>query len=167
MFKRIPKLFITSILALYLLVSGCSATTSAPPTGQQTSTEQASQPVDTKPVSGGQLNKFFPKSQGEYKITFRQEKTGFSQAKLSQGGEDVALLSINDIANNPSAARKFENSSQTIGGYPAANQGKSTTAILVGDRYQVKVQSDTESFAESDREQWLQEFNLNGLAQLK
>ena len=166
MFKSISKILISSLLAVCLLVSGC-ATTSAPPSSSPTASETSSPVVDAQPVSGGKLNQFFPKSQGDYQVTFRQEKTGFSQAKLSQGGEDVALLSINDIANNPSAARKFEESSQAIGGYPAANQGKSTTAILVGDRYQVKVKSNVDSFGQSEREQWLQEFNLNGLASLK
>jgi hypothetical protein len=165
--KNLPKTFIASVLALFLLLSGCAGTTSAPPTADQTSAEQVSQPVAAKPVSGGEFNKFFPKAKGEYKVTFRQEKTGFAQAQLSQGGTDVALLSINDVANNPSAANKFNNSSQSIAGYPAVNQGKNTTAILVGDRYQVKVKSNADSFTPSDREQWLQQFNLTGLARLK
>ncbi len=159
--KRLPKIFVASILALFLLLSGCTATTSAPPTA-----DQVSQPVAAQPVSGGEFNKFFPKGKGDYKVTFRQEKTGFAQAQLSQGGTDLALLSINDIANNPSAANKFNNSSQRIAGYPAVNQGKNTTAILVGDRYQVKVKSNSDSFTSSDREQWLQQFNLTGLARL-
>jgi hypothetical protein len=163
--KKLPKIFVASVLALFLLLSGCAGTTSAPPGGQQ-SAEQVSQPVANTPVSGGAFNKFFPKGQGEYKVTFRQEKTGFAQAQLSQAGTDVALLSINDIANNPSAANKFNNSSQSIAGYPAVTQGKNTTAILVGDRYQVKVKSNTDSFTAGDREQWLKQFNLTGLARL-
>jgi hypothetical protein len=163
--KKLPKIFVASVLALFLLLSGCAGTTSAPPGGQQ-SVEQVSQPVATTPVSGGAFNKFFPKSQGDYKVTFRQEKTGFAQAQLSQGETDMALLSINDIANNPSAAQKFNESSKTIAGYPAVTQGKNTTAILVGDRYQVKVKSNSDSFTPSDREKWLQQFNLTGLARL-
>lgn len=162
-FKRLSKILVVGVLTLSLLVSGCSKTssTASPPAA---SVEEA---VAATPVSGGKLNQFFPKGQGEYKVTFRQEKQGFAQAKLSQGGSDVALLSINDIANNPSAAQKFNDSSKAIAGYPAVNQGKSTTAILVGNRYQVKVKSDSESFTESNREEWLQKFNLNSLARLQ
>ncbi|MGB3536192.1 MAG: hypothetical protein WBA13_22070 [Microcoleaceae cyanobacterium] len=164
--KYLPKTFIASILALFLLLSGC-ATVSAPPTADPTSTEQVSQPVAAQPVSGGDFNQFFPKGKGDYNVTFRQEKTGFAQAQLSQAGSDVALLSINDIANNPSAANKFNSSSQSIAGYPAVNQGRNTTAILVSDRYQVKIKSNSDSFTPSDREQWLKQFNLTGLARLK
>ena len=164
--KNFSKTILASILAVFLLLSGCGTTVSSPPTADQTSAEQVSQPVAAEPVSGGEFNQFFPKGKGDYKVTFRQEKTGFSQAQLSQGGTDVALLSINDIANNPSAANKFNNSSQSIAGYPAVSQGKNTTAILVGNRYQVKVKSNADSFSASDREQWLKQFNLTGLARL-
>jgi hypothetical protein len=163
--KNFSKTILTSVLVLFLFVSGCATSVSTPPEVQQ-SAEQVSQPVGAKPVSGGEFNQFFPKGQGDYKVTFRQEKTGFSQAQLSQGGTDVALLSINDIANNPSAANKFNNSSQSMAGYPAVTQGKNTTAILVGDRYQVKIKSNADSFTEGDREQWLKQFNLTGLARL-
>ncbi len=164
--KRLPSILIACVLALSLFVSGCGQTnTSAPSTVGQSS--GGSQTVAAKPVSGGEFNKFFPKSQGDYKVTYRQEKSGFAQAKLSQGSEDVALLSINDTASNPSAAAKFQNSSQMIAGYPAVTQGKNTTAILVGDRYQVKVTSKSDSFTASDREAWLTQFNLSGLARLQ
>lgn len=164
--KRLPSILIACVLALSLFVSGCGQTnTSAPPTVGQSS--GGSQTVAAKPVSGGEFNKFFPKSKGDYQVTYRQEKSGFAQAQLSQGSEDVALLSINDTANNPSAAAKFQSSNQTVAGYPAVTQGQNTTAVLVGDRYQVKVTSKSDSFTASDREAWLTQFNLSGLAQLQ
>lgn len=164
MFKRLPNIFIACVLALSLFVSGCGQTnTSAPPmTGQPTSDSQT---IAAEPVSGSQFNKFFPKSRGDYKVNFRQEKSGFAQAKVSQGGQQVALLSINDTANNPTAASKFQNSNMSIAGYPAVTQGNNTTAVLVADRYQVKVTSP--SLTESEREEWLTQFNLTGLARVK
>ncbi|MGF1491815.1 MAG: hypothetical protein ACFBSC_05040 [Microcoleaceae cyanobacterium] len=176
-----PKALVTGILLLSLLLSSCSRTISAPPESnsasgsEATRTEQVqaqqpetaeTQPVATKPVSGGKFNPFFPGNQADYTITFRQEKQGFSQAKLSQNGTDLAKLSINDVANNPMAANKFQDSKQTIAGYPAATQGK-TTAVLVGDRYQVKVISDSDTFTADDRQAWIEQFDLTGLAQLK
>ncbi|MFZ1026131.1 MAG: hypothetical protein WAN66_07920 [Limnoraphis robusta] len=167
-FKRLPSILIACVLALSLFVSGCSSTTttSAPPTTSQP-TSGGNKTIAAEPVSGGSFNKFFPKSEGDYKLTYRQEKSGFAQAKLSQGSTDLALLSINDVASNPSAVSKFRESSKKIAGYPAVTQGKNTTAILVAERYQVKVTSQSDSFTESDREEWLVNFNLTGLARVK
>ncbi|MDT9240980.1 MAG: hypothetical protein P5685_18960 [Limnospira sp. PMC 1261.20] len=160
-----PKLVCAVVLSLSVLVSGCSdLTTSTPDTGTTGAVQQV---ADAQPLPGGQFNRYFPRGADGYSVTFRQEKEGFAQAQLSRGGDALALLSINDLANNPSAARKFQESTQRIGGYPAVTQGRNTTALLVGDRFQVKVQSSSESFTPSDREVWLQNFNLSGLAQLR
>lgn len=166
-FKRLPRFLIAWVLVLSLFVSGCGKTATSTSSTTDRTTSQPAQTTAAKPVSGGQFNKFFPKSQGDYKVTYRQEKSGFAQAKLAQGGEELALLSVNDISSNPSAANKFENSSQRISGYPAVTQGKKTTAVLVADRYQVKVSSKSDSFSASDREEWLSKFDLQGLSRVK
>ena len=82
-------------------------------------------------------------------------------------GKEIAILSISDTVNNPSAAAKFQDSTTKIGGYPAVTQGSSGTAVLVGDRYQVKIRSKDASFSESDRQAWLSKFDLRGLSKLK
>ena len=41
------------------------------------------------------------------------------------------------------------------------------TAVLVGDRFQVKVLSRSPEFTVSDRETWLAKFDLKGLSKLK
>lgn len=166
-FKQLPKNLIALVLAVSLLISACGSTNSAPPSQNQSTNNSAQTTVAQKPVAGSQFNKFFPKSQDGYQVVFSQEKTGFAEAKLNQGGENVAMLSINDLANNPSAATKYQQSSKTISGYPAVTQGKNTTAILVANRHQVKVQSRAESFTANDRENWLGKFNLNGLSRVK
>lgn len=165
-FKQLPKNLIALALAMSLLISACGAT-SSPPSGNQSTNNSAQTTVSQKPVAGSQFNQFFPKNQDGYQVVFAQEKTGFAEAKLNQGGENVAMLSINDLANNPSAATKYQQSSKTISGYPAVTQGKNTTAILVANRHQVKVQSRAESFTANDRENWLGKFNLNGLSRVK
>jgi hypothetical protein len=60
---------------------------------------------------------------------------------------------------------KFASSTKKIGGYPAAETGKTMTSVLVADRFQVKVQSS--SLSPSAREKWISEFNLSGLSRLK
>lgn len=163
--NHFSKLFCALLLSLSLLVSSCGNLTTNPPNSGPPGTVQRTS--ETKPLPGGQFNRYFPKEEGSYSITFRQEKEGFAQAGLSGEGVSLALLSINDLANNPTAARKFQESSQRIGGYPAVTQGRNTTALLVNDRFQVKVQSSSDSFTPSDREVWLQKFNLSGIAQLR
>lgn len=174
-FSRLHRILAPILLSVLLFVTAC-AETKAPSrwdAAQQTSTQQQrpQQPKDGavagKPVAGGSFNKFFPKGSGGYTTVPAQEKTGFAEYKLNQGGKNVAMLSINDVANNPTAAQKFQQSSNKIAGYPAVTQGQNTTAILVGGRYQVKVQSRDASFTPQDREAWLQKFNLSGLSRLK
>lgn len=165
--RRLPTLFSSLFLTLALFLSACA---SAPPsdfeTAQQESTERGVSAVVDEAIAGGQFNAFFPKSEGDYEVVYTQEKTGFAQAKLKQAGVELAVLSIADIASNPSAAGKYANSTTTVGGYPTVEQGKNGTGALVGNRFQVKVQSRSEAFSSSDRQAWLAKFNLSGLANL-
>lgn len=172
--SRTQKTIAPFLLATLLLVTSCAA---APPEAPSTrtqdppTTQSGVSPTSNtagQPVAGGELNKFFPASAGGYSRAFTQEKTGFSQANLKKDGKTVAVLSISDTANNPTAVSKYNSSSKRIAGYPAVTKGTTTTAILVGGRFQVSVQSkDKASFTESDREDWLTKFKLSGLAQLR
>lgn len=162
-----------SVSLLLMVTTACAAPTAAPPASNKTAPVTSVTPKDStsapipagQPVAGGQFNKFFPTNSGSYKSVFAQEKTGFAQAKLQNAGKDVATLSISDLASNPTAAKKYQTSTKQVAGYPAVGVGKTQSAILVGNRYQVTVQSPT--LTPSDREAWLQKFNLSGLAQLK
>ena len=162
-----------SVSLLLMVTTACAGPTTAPSASTKTAQTTSVTPKDTKsatapagkPVAGGQFNKLFPPNSGSYKRVFAQEKTGFAQAKLQEGGKDIATLSISDLASNPTAAKKYQASTKTVAGYPAVEVGKTQSAILVGNRYQVTVQSTT--LTPSDREAWLQKFNLSGLAQLK
>jgi hypothetical protein len=141
---RFRKILVTGLLAVLLLVT-----------------------VVKESAKGGSFNQFFPPAGGGYDRVYTQEKKGFAEAKLKQNGKDVALLAISDILNNPTAAIKFQQSTKKIKGYPAVEQGSTATAILVNDRYQVKVLSRDPAFTLSDREAWLAKFDLNGLARVK
>ena len=171
--NQIRKRTIPFLLTTMLLVTSCgTGTTSAPPrpstnTGRPTQTIQRSPSQTRTPVAGGQLNRFFPSSGGGFERVYTQEKRGSAIANLKKDGKVVAVLSITDTANNPAATRKFDSSNQTIAGYPAATTGTTATSILVGDRFQVKVQSRDASFTASDRQDWLQKFNLSGLRGLR
>jgi len=154
------------MLALLLLVSACGKTE---PTrwdnAQKESTTQPRNDAVKKQTKGGEFNQFFPRVSGDYNLVYSQEKKGFAQAKLKQGGQDVATLSISDTLDTPNTAKSYENSSKQIGGYPAKETGRSMTSVLVGGRYQVKVRSN--SLSPGDREKWITEFNLSGLSRVK
>lgn len=120
-----------------------------------------------KPQEGGGFNKFFPAAGDGFERVASQEKEGFSEYKLKKGGKEVAMLAINDIAANPSAADKFKSSTRMIGGFPAVDQGAMASAVLVANRYQVKVLSRDPSFTKADRDAWLAKFNLQGLSTMK
>jgi hypothetical protein len=176
-FSLLPRVLAPFLLALLLFVGACGKAKepSRWDKAQQESTQKKpvkktadqNSNLPNKPVAGGKFNKMFPPAGNGYQVVFSQEKAGFAEAKLKKGGKDVAMLSINDIASNPSAAAKFQQSTKKIGGYPAVTQGSTGTAVLVNNRYQVKVQSRDPSFGAEDREEWLGKFNLAGLAKVK
>ena len=154
------------LLCAALLVNACAPTEpSRWDTAQETSTGQRATAKEA--VAGGEFNKFFPASNDEYDVVYTQEKSGFAEAVLKHGGEDVATLAIFDTASNPEAAEKYAASSKEIEGYPALAIGNTGLGILVAERFQVQVRSKTDAFTADDRETWLGEFDLSGLAGLK
>jgi hypothetical protein len=162
--KFLVALFLTSCL---LLTSCAQQTTSRFDAAQQESSSKGATAVADKSQSGGSFNRYFPSSSDGYERVYSQEKQGFAQAKLKKDSKEVAVLAISDVLNNPSTVDKFKSSSSQIQGYPAVAQGSTSTAILVGDRYQVKISSRDTTFTQSDREKWLSKFDLSGLSRLK
>jgi hypothetical protein len=157
------------LLSVVLLVTGCSATATSPYSqAQQESTgRNAPAAVAKNAEQGSSFNQFFPPSAYGLERVYTQEKKGFAEAKLKKDGKDMAMLSISDTVSLPSAAQKYQQSTETIAGYPAVEIGSTQTGILIADRYQVKVLSRDPAFSKSDRQAWLQRFDLNGLAKLK
>ncbi|MBW4497829.1 MAG: hypothetical protein KME26_33165 [Oscillatoria princeps RMCB-10] len=164
-FSRWRKILAPVLLSVLLLVTACGG---GPKDSRFTGAQQQQGPaVVRESEKGGSFNKYFPAAGGGYERVYTQEKKGAAIAKLKKGGKDVAELSITDTVNEPTARDKFKQSTQRIGGYPSATQGSTMTSILVADRFQVKVRSLDPSFSPSDREAWLQKFNLSGIASLK
>jgi len=164
---RFGKILIAGVLATLLLVTSCAKAPSQFDQAQQESTARGAAAVVKESTSGGSFNQFFPPSGGGYERVYTQEKKGFAEAKLKQDGKVVAMLAISDISNNPAAANKFQDSQTTIKGFPSVEQGATATAVLVNNRYQVKVLSREPDFTASDRQAWLAKFDLDGLAKLK
>lgn len=165
---RWRRVFASLVLSLVLFLSACSA--QAPSRYDQvqrdTTARGAPAAVAKAAEQGSSFNQFFPRTVPGFEIVPAQEKKGFAEYKVNQGGKNVAVLSINDTTGTP-AAQKFQTSTLKIGGYPAVEQGQNMTALLVGDRYQVKVSSRDASFTKENRADWLTKFNLRGLQNLK
>ncbi|REJ50776.1 MAG: hypothetical protein DWQ58_14570 [Microcystis aeruginosa TA09] len=164
---RFGKILIAGVLATLLLVTSCAKAPSQFDQAQQESTARGAAAVVKESTSGGSFNRFFPPSGGGYERVYTQEKKGFAEAKLKQDGKVLAMLAISDISNNPAAANKFQDSQTTIKGFPSVEQGATASAVLVNNRYQVKVLSREADFTASDRQTWLAKFDLDGLAKLK
>jgi hypothetical protein len=165
---RWQRAILPLLLCTLLLVTGCATKTSPYAQAQKDSTRWgAPSAVAKKAEQGATFNKFFPNGVRGYEIVPAQEKKGFAEYKVNQDGKNVAVLSISDTTSVPAAAAKYKTSTFNVGGYPAVDQGTTSTGILVGDRYQIKVSSRDPSFTKDDRVAWLQKFDLKGIAQLK
>ncbi|HEY9699288.1 MAG TPA: hypothetical protein V6D10_18660 [Trichocoleus sp.] len=167
-FARWRRVLAPLCLSLLLLVTAC---TQAPPsrfeqTQAETTQKGAPGAVARDATQGGSFNKFFPRSVSGYEIVPSQEKKGFAEYKVNQGGKNVAMLAISDTTGTGAAA-KFQDSAAKIAGYPAVEQGQNATAILVGNRYQVKVLSRDPSFTKENRATWINKFDLRGLSNVK
>ncbi len=168
-FPQVRRVFVALLLCLLLVTTGCA--TKAPSrfdqVQQESSQQRSGQAVAKEATQGSEFNKFFPSAGAGYQRVFTQEKKGFAEAKLKQEGKDIAMLAISDTTSVPGSAATYSNSTTQIAGYPARQLGNTQTSVLVNNRYQVKVISRDPSFTASDREAWIQKFNLNGLAKLK
>ncbi|GFE68003.1 hypothetical protein [Chroococcus sp. FPU101] len=167
MMRRLQRMLMVCLLASLLLVTSCAKAPSQFDQAQKESTAKGASAVVKDSTTGGTFNQFFPPSGGGYDRVFVQEKKGFAEAKLKKGGTELAVMSISDTLNNPTATAKFKSSQAQIKGYPSVQQGTTGTALLINDRYQVKVLSRDPAFTEKDRQTWLQKFDLAGLAKLQ
>lgn len=163
------RVFAPIVLSLLLFITACAPNSSSRYSQIQKETSRRGAPTAVAKTAeqGSTFNKFFPGSTGTYEVVPAQEKKGFAEYKVNQNGKTVAMLSINDTSSVPMAAAKYKTSAEKVAGYPAVNQGTSTTGLLVNDRYQVKVLSRDPAFTRDDRVAWLQKFDLRGLARLE
>ncbi len=117
-------------------------------------------------VNGSAFNRLFPAPEAGQQLVFTQEKRGFSEAKLKQGGSALALLAISDTVTAPEARSKFAGSGSAIEGWPLVEQGSQASALLVADRFQVKVIGQGDGLAPDQRHALLEAFDLRGLSAL-
>ncbi|MEA5580305.1 hypothetical protein VB620_03000 [Nodularia harveyana UHCC-0300] len=168
-FPRLSRIFASLLLSVLLLTTACTPQEPGRfDQVQQESTQQKrGQAVVKDATQGGEFNKFFPAAGDGYDRVFTQEKQGFAEAKLKKDGKEIAMLAISDTSSTPATAESYSNSTTKIAGYPAREIGNTQTAILVNNRYQVKVLSRDPAFTPSDRAAWIEKFNLDGLATLQ
>lgn len=112
--------------------------------------------------AAGTLNKFFPKDgEGGYKRIFAADKEGYAEAKLQKDGKEVAVLSISDAERMTYVKAKFDAATEKLEGFPVITVGKNQSSVLVKNRYQVKVSSQT--LEHEARKAILAAFDLKGL----
>lgn len=152
-----------AILCLLLVFHvGCRQQESRWDAAQQTTVNNSDSTSDAA-LPGSAFNKFFPEQGDGYDIVFKQEKDGFAQASLVRENTAIAMLSISDTRNNPTARDKYADVADKAAGYPVVVR-ENTTSILVADRFQVQVQSTDGTVTAEDRIAWLGKFDLGGLS---
>lgn len=164
--SRTRRVLLAASLLVLLLFVACGRQPTRWDQAQTNRDIQETPAVAEEALPGRAFNPFFPDDEGDFDVVYAQEKQGFAQAKLKKERKDVAVLSVFDTASDPTVAEKYEQSSETLAGYPTVAIGSNGTAILVNERFQVQVRSSDETFGPSDREAWLQKFDLDGLASL-
>jgi len=118
-------------------------------------------------VNGTAFNRLFPKPEPGEQLVFTQEKRGFSEARLKQGDQVKALLAISDVTTAPAARRKFDVSESLLQGWPLVEQGAQASALLVADRFQVKVIGQGTGLDVQQRHELIGQFDIKGLAALQ
>jgi hypothetical protein len=165
------SLFALLLSSVFLFSCGGKKKTTETETTTTTTTDNGSTATQEMPkeeqVEGGSLNKFFPKTEGAYKVVYNQEKDGFVEASLELDGKEVATLAVSDLSTNMDTKSKYTESTMKVATYPALTKGSKGTTILVGDRYQVSIRSKEDGFDENMRKAWFEKFDLSGLANLK
>ena len=153
-------------LALLLGLSACREEESRWDAAQQATQNQTTSTADAA-IDGSVFNQFFPRQGEGFDIVFKQEKAGFAQASLQEGGKELALFSIFDTTSNPDARTKYATSTEKVAGFPAVTEEAKSLSALVGDRFQVQVRSVDAGFGESDRLAWLEKFDLKGISEIE
>lgn len=157
---------IRSLLALTTLGVALLGTACGKEPTRWDSAHSATLPAGSAPkIEGGKLNAFFPADGTDgYSRVFSQEKDGFVEAKLKKDGQEAATLAISDASSDEAVKSKFASATDKVNGQPLVTVGKNQSAVLVNNKFQVKVSSQT--LDEGARKALLGKFDLNGLAKL-
>ena len=150
-------------LALVVACGGYPNETRWATAQQQSRTKPA---VSKEALPGGTFNKYFPKAESPWDLTYKQEKQGTAIASLKKDGKEVATLTVFDTISEPDVVKDYKESTEALAGYPFVAKGAKGSAVLVARRFQVQVRSMDPSFDEADRKEWLKKFDLDGLSQL-
>jgi hypothetical protein len=118
-------------------------------------------------VNGSAFNRLFPTPETGQQLVFTQEKRGFAEARLKQGDAVLGLLAISDTTTAPAARGKFDAAREQLAGWPLVEQGSQASALLVADRFQVKVIGQGSGLDAGKRHELLGAFDLQGLAALQ
>jgi hypothetical protein len=164
--RSAPLRYVAVPLALFALgLLACSGAVTSP----YDTVPSKDKAVVKESLEGKEFNKFFPKASAPFDMVAKQDKKGEAIYELKKDGKPVATLSITDTVNELSARDKFKDSKEKINGFPVGvSESSLETAVLVADRFQVKVRTlpPPQQFTKEDREEWLKKFDLEGLAKL-
>jgi hypothetical protein len=154
------------LFGLLAVTLGLSAAACGKEPSRWDSAASATVPTGAAPkTEGAKLNAFFPADGTDgYSRVFSQEKDGFVEAKLKKDGQEAATLAISDASSDESVKSKFASAPDKVGDQPLVTVGKNQSAVLVNNKFQIKVSSQT---LDADaRKALLSKFDIKGLAKL-
>jgi hypothetical protein len=155
------------LLPLFLVATGCGSNAadsrwfSAQQQGGRNHTA-----VAKEALPGKEFNKFFPKAEAPWDLTYKQEKPGTAIAALKKDGKEVATLTVFDTISEPDIRKDYKETTEALVGCPLVAKGAKGTAILIANRFQVQVRSSDDSFTDVERKEWLKKFDIDGIAKL-
>jgi hypothetical protein len=163
---RAPRYIVAGFLLLPL-AAGCGPN---PAQTRWTSAQEESRhkrAVAKEALPGKEFNKFFPKAESPWDLTYKQEKQGTAIASLKKDGKEVATLTVFDTISEPEVAKEYKEATQALAGCPLLAKGSKGTAVLVANRFQVQVRTaPSAEFSEEQRKEWIKKFDLDGIANL-
>jgi hypothetical protein len=149
------------------LASGCDSCKNDPKAAPPPPAADAARPAfsvnispsapTSAPMPAGDFKKFFPKEN----VVFSSTKEGFAEAKLHKDGNEVAILTIVDAEKLAYAKAKFDTATEKLEGFPLLQIGTNQSSVLVKERFQVKVLS--QSLDHEARKAILAKFDLKAL----
>lgn len=153
-----------SVFAAFCAVCATLAACGKEPSRWDTSATATLPAANTPKVEGGKLNAFFPADGNDgWSRAFTQEKDGFVEAKLKKDANEVTVT-IHDASGDDAAKSKFTSATEKVGEYPLVTVGKNQSAILVNNKFQVKVTS--QQLDADARKALFGKFDLAGLAKM-
>lgn len=121
-------------------------------------------PARVETEESAEFGAYFPKSDGDVQCTPHRAYEGFAQCTLTQGDKRLGAIVIRDLQKSGGNTDAYAKSTEQLAGFPLLEPGSTISSILVNNRYEVRVFSQSTDLTQAQRRAWIQKVDLQGLA---